>query len=169
MNLEARQGQCTVGLLGFLVACDHSAADIAAGGCSRAATECVIPLHPRATCLTDLRDHAVRLMKRRGRHCLGGGCDGQSKSNSDEPNHCFLRDYPFVERRRPAATRGWTPQRVWRARREGKDRREQTTSSARRGGLPTCDVADCYKLNGKPYKELVKIAHPPINCGRNPL
>ena len=64
------------GLLGFLVACDHSAADMAAGGCSRAATECVIPLHPRATVLTDLRDHAVRLMKRRGRHCLGGGCDG---------------------------------------------------------------------------------------------
>ena len=66
MNLEARQCQCMVGLLGFLVACDHAAADIAAGGCSRATTECVIPLHPRATVLTDLRDHAVRLMKRRG-------------------------------------------------------------------------------------------------------
>jgi hypothetical protein len=66
---------------------DHSAADMAAGGRSCAATECVIPLHTRATCLTDLRDHAVHLMKRRERHCLGGGCDGQSKSNSDKPNH----------------------------------------------------------------------------------
>ena len=37
-----------------------------AGGCSRAATECIIPAHPRATVLTDLRDHAVRLMKRPG-------------------------------------------------------------------------------------------------------
>ena len=45
---------------------DHSAADMAAGGCSRTATECVIPLHPRATCLTDFRNHAVRLMERRG-------------------------------------------------------------------------------------------------------
>jgi hypothetical protein len=25
------------------------------------------------------------------------------------------------------------------------------------------------KRNGKPYKELVKIAHPPINCRRNLL
>ena len=37
------------------------------------------------------------------------------------------------------------------------------------GRLPTCDVADCYEINGKPHKELVKIAHPPINCRRNPL
>jgi len=66
----------TVGLLSCSVACDHSAADMAAGGCSRAPTECVIPLHSRATCLTDLRDHAVRLMKRRGRHGLCRRCDG---------------------------------------------------------------------------------------------
>ena len=26
------------------------------------------------------------------------------------------------------------------------------------GGLPTCDVADCCELNGKSYKELVKVA-----------
>ena len=89
-NSEARQCQCPVGLLGLSVACDHSAADMAAGGCSRTATESVIPLHPSAAVLTDLRDHAVRLMKRRGRHCLGGGCDGQSKSKSETPNHCFL-------------------------------------------------------------------------------
>ena len=33
---------------------------------------------------------AVRLMKRRGRHGLGGSCDGQNKSNSDQPDHCHL-------------------------------------------------------------------------------
>ena len=40
--------------------------------------------------LAGLRDHAVRLMKRRGRHGLGGSCDGQNKSNSDQPDHCHL-------------------------------------------------------------------------------
>ena len=67
MNLEARPCAAPSGFLDFSVAaCDHSAADMPAGGCSRTATECVIPLHPRATVLTDLRDQAVRLMKRRG-------------------------------------------------------------------------------------------------------
>jgi hypothetical protein len=66
----------------FSVACDHSPADVAAGGCSYAATIDVV--HTRAACVADLRDHAVRLMKRRGRHSLGGGCDGQSKCNSDQ-------------------------------------------------------------------------------------
>ena len=94
-ELEARQGQCPVGLLGFSVACDHSAADVAAGGCSRATTECLIPAHPRAAVAANLRNHAaVRLMKRHGRHCLGGACDGQSKCNSDEPEHCFLHIIP---------------------------------------------------------------------------
>ena len=37
-----------------------------------------------------LRGHAVRLMKRRGRHGLGGSCDGQNNSNSDQPDHCHL-------------------------------------------------------------------------------
>jgi hypothetical protein len=37
-----------------------------------------------------LHGHAVRLMKRRGGHGLGGSCDGQSKSNSDQPDHCHL-------------------------------------------------------------------------------
>jgi hypothetical protein len=41
----------------------------------------------RAACFTDLRDHAVRLMKRRGRHGLHGCCQGQGKSNSDQPDH----------------------------------------------------------------------------------
>ena len=40
--------------------------------------------------LGGLRGHAVRLMKRRGRHGLGGSCDGQNKSNSDQPDHCHL-------------------------------------------------------------------------------
>jgi hypothetical protein len=44
--------------------------------------------------LAGLRDHAVRLMKRRGRHGLGGSCDGQNKSNSDQPEHRFLRCEP---------------------------------------------------------------------------
>ena len=44
--------------------------------------------------LVGLRDHAIRLMKRRGRHGLGGSCDGQNKSNSDQPEHRFLRCEP---------------------------------------------------------------------------
>jgi hypothetical protein len=108
-EVEARQGQCPVGLLSFSVACDHPAADVASGGCSRAATKCVVPLHPRATCLTDLRDHAVRLMKRCGRHCLGGGCDGQRKCDSDQPDHCHLPYEPskkdFLEEERAPSRR----------------------------------------------------------------
>jgi hypothetical protein len=152
------------GLLDFLVACDHSAADMAAGGCCRAATECVIPLHSRATCLTDLGDHVVCLMKRRGRHCLGGACEGQSKRNSDEPNYCFLHVYPVVERGRPTATRGWTPQRVWRARRR---ERRQTATSARRG---TTDVGcgRSYKLMGSPSKNWSTLLTPPIIRRRYP-
>ena len=38
-------------------------ADLAAGGCSHAATEIVAPVHAHATCFTDLRDHAIRLME----------------------------------------------------------------------------------------------------------
>ncbi len=102
------------------VARDHPAADVAAGGCGRAATERVIPAHSRATCLTDLRDHAVRLMKRRGRHGLRRRCDGQRKCNSDQPDHCFLHTVPRGERR-PTASAAGTSQRVpSRARREGK-------------------------------------------------
>ena len=72
----------TVGLLSFsVVACDHPAADMAAGRCSYAGTIDIV--HARAACVADLRDHAVWLMKRRGRHGLRGCCDGQSKCNSD--------------------------------------------------------------------------------------
>jgi hypothetical protein len=46
---------------------------------------------------------------------------------------------------------------------------KQTTSSARRGALPMCVMWPLIEANGKPYKELVKIAHSPINCCRNPL
>jgi hypothetical protein len=75
-EFEARQGQCPVGLLRLSVACDDSAADIAAGGCGRAATECFIPAHPRAAIAANLRYHAVRLMKRRERHGLRRCCEG---------------------------------------------------------------------------------------------
>jgi len=115
--------------------------------------------------MADLRDHTVRRMKRRRRHGLRRCCDGQGKSNSDEPNHCFLRVYPFVEKRRPATTRGWTPQRLWRACREGKTGTERTTSTAR--GLPMKTMWAAFDRNRKPYKELVKIAHPPIIRRRN--
>lgn len=59
------------GFLDCSVACDNSSADMAAGGCSYAGT--VHHVHTSTTCFTHLRDHAVRLMKRRRRHCLGGG------------------------------------------------------------------------------------------------
>ena len=36
-----------------------------------AATECFIPAHPHAAIAPNLRNHVVRPMKRRGRHCLG--------------------------------------------------------------------------------------------------
>ena len=62
------------GFLDCSVACDDSSADMAAGGCSYAATIDVV--HTRAACVPDLRDHAVRLMKRRGRHGLCRRCDG---------------------------------------------------------------------------------------------
>ena len=76
------------GFLDCSVACDDSSADMAAGGCSYAGT--IHHVHTGTTCFAHLRDHAVRLMKWRGRHCLGGGCDGQSKCNSDQSDHCHL-------------------------------------------------------------------------------
>jgi len=51
---SAEPGLFLVALL--LVACDHSAADMAAGGGSRATTECFVPAHPRAAIAADLRD-----------------------------------------------------------------------------------------------------------------
>ena len=98
----------TVGLLSFsVVACDHPAADMAAGRCSYAGTIDIV--HTRAACVADLRDHAVWLMKRRGRHGLRGCCDGQSKCNSDEPNHCHLPYEPskkdFLEEERAPSRR----------------------------------------------------------------
>ncbi len=40
--------------------------------------------------ISALRDHAVRLMKRRERHSLRRCCEGQRKGNSDQPDHSFL-------------------------------------------------------------------------------
>ena len=45
----------------------------------------------RAACFADLRDHAVRLMKRRGRHGMRRCHDGECKDNGYEPDHSFLR------------------------------------------------------------------------------
>jgi hypothetical protein len=64
-------------------------ADMALGGSGHADTINSYPT--RAACFTDLRDHAVRLMKRPGRHCLRRCCDGQCKDNGYEPDHSFLR------------------------------------------------------------------------------
>ena len=41
-----------------------------------------------------LHGHAVRLMKRRGGHGLGGSCNDQKNSNSDQPDHCHLHYEP---------------------------------------------------------------------------
>ena len=91
----------------FSVACDHSAAGMPASGCSYAGT--IHHVHTGTACFAHLRDHAVCLMKRRGRHCLRGGCDGQSKCNSDEPNHCHLQYDPskkgFLEEERTRKSR----------------------------------------------------------------
>jgi hypothetical protein len=54
--------------------------------------------HPTwAASLTDLRDQAVRLMKRRNWHGLCRCCDGQSKANSDQPEHGILHDSSRME------------------------------------------------------------------------
>jgi len=47
-------------------------------------------VHTRATCMADLRDRAVRVMKRHGRHGQRWCCNGQGKANSDQPDHFFL-------------------------------------------------------------------------------
>ena len=152
---EARACPRTIGLLRFLVASDHSAAGMPAGGCRGAAIECVIPLHPRATGVTDLRDHAVWLMKRRRRHCLGGGCDGQSKRNSDEPNHCFLQFVPSWEKTPSRCGRLDASARLAHAR-EGELQREQPASSARRGDYRR-GMGCSHKLARSPSKNWSKL------------
>ncbi len=126
-----------------------------AGGCRGAAIECVIPLHPRATGVTDLRDHAVRLMKRRRRHCLGGGWDGQSKRNSDEPNHCFLQFVPSREKTPSRCGRLDASARLAHAR-EGELQREQPASSARRGDYRR-GMGCSHKLARSPSKNWSKL------------
>ena len=108
---------------------------MAAGGCSRAATECVIPAHSRATCLTDLRDHAVRLMKRRGRHCLGRRCDGQGKCRT-AINLIIVFSMLSLGGEETPNSYTWldVSQRLLRAAPGGKDRREQTHISRLDGG-----------------------------------
>jgi hypothetical protein len=56
-------------------------ADMASGGSCHADTINSYPTHPAS--FADLRDHAVRLMKRRGRHGMRRCCGDQGKGNSD--------------------------------------------------------------------------------------
>jgi hypothetical protein len=62
-------------------------AGLAAGGSRPADT--IDHVHTRATCFTDLRDHAVRLLRRHGRHGLRRCCDGHGKNNCDQSDHWF--------------------------------------------------------------------------------
>jgi len=74
--------------LGFSAATDDFTADVAARRCSHASA--VNHVHTGAARLAHLREHAVRLMKRRERCGLGRRCDGQGEDNSDQPDHCLL-------------------------------------------------------------------------------
>jgi hypothetical protein len=67
---EARQ----LSMIPARCVCEIDTADMADGGSGRADTINSYPT--RAACGADLRDHAVRLMKWRGRHGLRGRCDG---------------------------------------------------------------------------------------------
>ena len=67
-------------------------ADMALGGSGHA--DAINSYSTRAACFTNLRDHAVRLMKRHGRHGLHGCRQGQGKSNSDQSDHSFLQCEP---------------------------------------------------------------------------
>ena len=51
--------------------------DLAFGGCGHANT-----INPYPTRAASFADHAVRLMERRGRHGLGGGCEGQKAAKA---------------------------------------------------------------------------------------
>ena len=143
MNLEARPCAARSGFLDCSVN-DHSPADVAAGGCSYAATIDVV--HTRAACVADLRDHAVRPMQ--WREWSGGlrRCrEGQGKGDSDQPDHFFP---PFREVKLqsvdPTGVRSakadQTPEALF-ARAGREDRHKRATSSARRGHYRRFDVA----------------------------
>ena len=68
-------------------------ASLALGGSGHA--DAINSYPTRTACCTDLRDHAVWLMKWRGRHGLHGRCQGQGKSNSDQSDHSFLQCEPL--------------------------------------------------------------------------
>jgi hypothetical protein len=68
----------------------------------------------------------------------------------------FLHIIPFEEQDAQLLHAAHASARLARAR-EGKDRREQTTSSARRGVLPTFDVAASISLMGSPTKNWSKL------------
>jgi len=55
-----------------------------------------------AACEANLREHAVRLRKRRGRYCLRRSCEGYDKaSSSNQPDHSYppLKDRSVSFRR----------------------------------------------------------------------
>ncbi len=121
--------------------------DMASGGSRHADT--INPYPTRATCFADLRDHAIRLMERRDRHGLRRCGDGQSKSNSDQPDHFVspLRAFNLEEWINSAAKgvqsvgTDWTPKAHFARVPGGKTGTKAATSSARRGALPMCDAA----------------------------
>ena len=72
----------------------------------------------------DLRDHAVRLMKRRGRHGLCRRCNGEGKGNTDQQSdHCFPpSERPDTRSNLRRENRGAEPnQPEWRTREAGYD------------------------------------------------
>jgi hypothetical protein len=60
---------------------------LSAGGGRHAAT--IDIMHTRAAGVTDLRDHAVRLMERRDWQGLYRCRESQGKGKSDQPDHLF--------------------------------------------------------------------------------
>jgi len=60
-----------------------------------------------AACEANLREHAVRLRKRRGRYCLRRSCEGYDKaSSSNQPDHSYppLKDRSLYLQENSATT-----------------------------------------------------------------
>jgi hypothetical protein len=88
-------------------------------------------------------------MNRRGRHCLGGGCDGQSKCNSDQPDHCHLPYEPskkdFLEEERAPSRRlhfQYTPFRAIPVRKVLKAP-WYLAARIQKEAIETCDLSRC--------------------------
>jgi len=71
----------------------HGSAGLADGGSGHAVATDHCPTYAAAE--ANLRDHAVRLRNRRGRHCLRRSCDGQGKAgNRNQSDHSSPPFYP---------------------------------------------------------------------------